>query len=289
MRGDVAKAIAIAGGLWLGACSGSGAGDADQDSARAVEPRLNEEAPVVSPLPQGRFDEIRPALEQRANAGDRHAAYRLAEVHGRCADYAPMPVADLARMVANMASMGAQFGDETIDGDASLDLLVYGHGEMRRICAGTEKSETPLRPEVALAWNERAIALGHARAMVDYMDHAFIEYKTDADLFDNAAEVVRRRERARALTTRSLHLGEPRALLTLANGHGPDGIFGAAPIESYAAWHAFRDTEEGAALPETIAARLDTLFGGELSPDDRMRARLRAADLLAALHQAGAR
>ncbi|MFZ5656689.1 MAG: hypothetical protein ACOY37_06475 [Pseudomonadota bacterium] len=239
---------------------------------------------TFGPLPQGDFRTTRALLESRALAGDAEAAFRLGEVIGRCRKYESISDSTFATLLAGLAGMldrGLRLGDERISGTEAIGLLSDAKADADALCEGTAGMTASMSLADAHRWNHHAATLGHTRAMAAYADHAFSEFPTVADLVDNAAEVARRRETARAMIERALRAGEPEALRALAIAHGTDGWMRRDPVLALAYWQAYRLTPAGQALSSTVAALVERQLRSRVDPVGEARARGLARALLA--------
>ncbi|NZA25660.1 hypothetical protein H0E84_04635 [Luteimonas sp. SJ-92] len=283
--------IAIVGGIWLLAHDTQLPGRRADAHARPAEsagaaPGKGVQRQSVATLPEGPFDSVRAELESRARAGDAEAAYRLGNVLGHCLSYERMP---MGAFIAIIAQAAAYFGDafqlagRPIDSDITVDALLDARQEMDELCKGTEDLAETAGAADAHAWMLRAVALGHTTAMAHYPDHAFTEFKTHAELLDNADEVARRRDRAKTLIGRALKAGEPEALYAYATAHGPDGILQDDPVRMLAYWSAYRQVSTAS----EAMGKLEAAGRERFSPAQIREAELMSSRILGAFHRSG--
>ena len=244
------------------------------------------------PLPVGDFRTTRALLESRAMAGDAAAAFRLAEVIGRCQKYQSVSDSTFATILAGLVGLfdgGMRMGDERISGTEAIGLFSDAKAEADALCEGTDGMKVAMSPADAHRWNHHAATLGHTRAMAAYADHAFLEFPKAADLMDHAAEVARRRETARLMLDRALRAGEPEALKALAIAHGKDGWMRRDPVLALAYWEAYRLTPAGQELSSTMASITERQLRSRVDPAGEARARGLARALLARHFQEAAK
>ncbi len=271
---------------------GADAVQAAGDPARVpvVGQRLPHASRSTSPLPEGRFDEVRRELEGRAAAGDAEAAYRLASVMAVCRGYRPVGNAMLADMLVSTADLlrrSLRIGGRVVEEQAALELVVHGKALLDRTCAGATGLAESTTPADDHRWMHRAAALGHSRAKAEYASVAFVEYNTDAALLDDAAEVARRRARARRLLDEALAAGEPAALAAAARWHGRDGPGSRDPVRALAYWLAWLSTDDGREMPEAASRMATDVHARGLSPTELRRAERMAGELVARGHPEG--
>ncbi|MGO1003459.1 hypothetical protein [Lysobacter sp. CA196] len=256
-------------------------------AAQADMPRPGS-APSGTPLPRGSFLQTHQALEIRARAGDAGAAYRLGQVISRCREYRPIPGGDFTEMLAQAiakADSSTSLGGRRMNDPDLLDALLYGKDRMDAICGEVGDLPASVRKGDARAWFELAAEGGHAKAMVDYAAFAFEEFPSDADLLDNAAEVIARRERARGYLRRAFEAGEPQSLLALAATHGHKPYLGRNMTDALAYWKAYRRTGEGSKLPQALARMMDAQLLELASPQQVRDSERRSREILQAFQQ----
>ena len=286
-------AAGLAGGWMWGrerpAERGSGA---DAQAAAESSTLAGASAPAAAsrqtPVPQGRFQDIRAELEVRARAGDAQAAYRLGEVLGRCRNYQPMPGGEFTEMLARaMAKTNVylRIGGRTLDDPQLLDVMLYVKDKADAICGDVGDLSASARAGDARAWLELAAERGHTRAMVDYGEFAFEDLPSEGDLLDHAAEVARRRELARGYLQRAFQAGEPESLLALAAAHGNKPYLGRDTTQALAYFKAYRATDAGSRMPAGVLSFIEQQLA---APDDATQAadaERRAAQILQAFQQ----
>ncbi|QWP76969.1 hypothetical protein J5226_00740 [Lysobacter sp. K5869] len=258
------------------------------ESATAAGTSAHAAATHPSPLPRGRFQDIRAELEARARAGDAQAAYRLGEVLGRCRNYQPIAGGEFTEMLARAIANGGTYlriGGRSVDDPQLLDVMLYSKDRADAVCGDVGDLSGAVRAGDARAWLELAAERGHARAMVDYGEFAFEDLPTDGDLLDHADEVARRRELARAYLRRAFEAGEPESLLALAAAHGNKPYLGRDAAEAAAYFKAYRGTDAGRRMPAGVLSFIEQ----QLAPpgDARQTADVerRAAQILQAFQQ----
>lgn len=244
--------------------------------------------PAAVPLPQGSFLDTHRELEVRARAGDVRAAYRLGQVISRCREYQPIPGGAFTEMLAQaIAKAGGsmRWGGRRMDDPDVLDALLYGKDRMDAICGDVGDLPASVSKGDARAWFELAAEGGHTKAMVDYAAFAFEEFPSEADLLDNAAEVVARRERARGYLRRAFEAGEPEALLALAASHGHNAYLGRNMTDALAYWKAYRRTGEGSQLPQGLARMMEAQLLEHANPQQIRDSERRSLEIQQAFQQ----
>ncbi|ALN63490.1 hypothetical protein GLA29479_2624 [Lysobacter antibioticus] len=239
-------------------------------------------------MPQGSFLETHKELEVRARAGDARAAYRLGQIISRCREYRPIPGGAFTEMLAQAiakAGSSMSLGGRRMDDPDLLDTLLYGKDRMDAICGEVGDLPASVRKGDARAWFELAAEGGHAKAMVDYAAFAFEEFPSDADLLDNAAEVLARRERARGYLRRAFEAGEPESLLALAASHGHRAYLGRNMTDALAYWKAYRRTGEGSRLPQGVARMMEAQLLEHANPQQVRDSERRSLEILQAFQQ----
>jgi hypothetical protein len=231
------------------------------------------------PLPPGTFDQTRTELERRARHGDGNAAYRLADAIAKCLTYQPISENELTNMLASAVAKGTgMLGGHAMGDDANIDLILYAHAEMERVCAGTDDLRLHPPSESAFHWMERAAQAGHPRAMSEFGTHAFTEFKSAHDLVEQAALVSARRNLASSYLDSALAAHEPSALLEAAKTHD-NGFVADDPQAALTYWLAYRN-HPSFDLPESIASRLDEQYLQRAPASSRSEAAQRAKRLL---------
>ncbi|MEZ0472674.1 hypothetical protein, partial [Luteimonas salinilitoris] len=284
--------IAIIGGIWLLTRDTELPGrraesNAKPNEAAGTAPGQDGHRRPRAPLPEGPFHAVRAELDSRARAGDAEAAYRLGNVIGQCLTYERMP---MGAFIAIIAQAAAYFGDtfqlagRPIDSDINVDALLERKQELDELCKGTEDLTETADAADAHAWILRAVALGHTTAMARYPDHAFAEFKTHADLLDNADEVARRRDRARVLIERAFRAGDPEALYAYATAHGPDGMLEEDPVRVLAYWNAYRQVTT---TSDAMGRLGDAAIRERLSPTQIQEAERMSPRILGTFHRSG--
>lgn len=254
----------------------------------AADASTPDSLPAGAPLPQGSFLETHKELEIRARAGEARAAYRLGQVISRCREYQSIPGGAFTEMLAQaIAKAGSSMtlGGRRMDDPDLLDALLYGKDRMDAICGDVGGLPASVRKGDARAWFELAAEGGHAKAMVDYAAFAFEEFPSDADLLDNAAEVVARRERARGYLRRAFEAGEPESLLALAAAHGHKAYLGRNMTDALAYWKAYRRTGEGGKLPQAVAKMMEAQLLERADPQQVRDSERRSAEISRAFQQ----
>lgn len=256
--------------------------------APKADTRTPDSAPAGAPLPRGAFQDIHQELEVRARAGEARAAYRLGQVISRCVDYKPIPGGQFTEMLARAiahADSATTVGGRRLDDPNLLDAMLYAKDEIDRICDGIGELPASLRKGDARAWFEMAAERGHAKAMIGYAGSAFVEFASDAELLDNAAEVAARRERARDYLRRAFESGEPESLLALAASHGNRAFLGRDMTEALAYWKAYRRTAEGRKLPEGVVRMMEQQLLSSSDPRQLRDSERRSVEILQAFQQ----
>lgn len=237
-----------------------------------------------APLPTGRFDDLRPDLEAAARAGHPEAAFIIGRTIAHCLHHQPMPGGRFTTMLAELiASAGdtISIGGRPLGDDRNLDMLLFAQEESQRLCAGTDGLRAAPPDDSAFDWIARAADAGHTGAMALYPHLAFDAYRDDAALLADMAEVVRRRERARAHLHTALERGEPAALGAAAQAYGADGVFGPDPARSLAYFLAYRQTREGARAPHSLLDTAEHRYARGLDAVARRNAEAAAQQILA--------
>lgn len=293
----VAASLLVAAGLaagWMWGRERPGA-QADRQGAPAQAPDASAPgaAPTASssprPLPAGRFQDIRGALEVRARAGDAQAAYRLGEVLGRCPGYEPMPGGAftdlLARTIAKSGTTMLRIGDRKLDDPDVLDMMLYAKDQADAICGDVGDLAGSVRKGEAREWMELAAERGHTQAMVDYGNFAFEDLPSDGDLLDHAEEVAQRRERARGYLRRAFEAGDADAMLALAAAHGNKPYLGRDTTQSLAYFKAYRRTAAARKLPRGVINMIEQQLTQNASAQELRDSEQRSAQILQAFQQ----
>lgn len=275
---DAAGATSRAGPVAGNAAVASAAGVAQGASASPRQPAM--------PLPEGPFHATRAVLEARAEAGDAAAAHRLGDVLGRCRRYKPIADGVLTGMLARAAAEAVTlFGGVDMGDDATVDAMFAMKDAMDATCDGVGDLARDADPDLAQAWLARAAAAGHPRAMAQYGDHAFDTWTSNAELAANAAEVARRRDRARAWQDQAFAAGEVEVLASLSGAHGASGVRQPDPVRALAYLHAYVDAGGDYAMAGPLAG---PSMAEPLDPGQREQARQLSKRILAALAAGGA-
>jgi len=230
-------------------------------------------------LPQGPFDAIRPQLERRAAEGDAQAAYRLGAVIGQCRRYQSMDDTAFAQAVVGAAGLFRQLvgGNRDDDERLAVDMLLENKVRLDELCKGTDALRRDARPGYAARWLARAAELGDRRAMVDYAEVAFEEFDDAAKLMDNAAEVARRRDRARAWLQAARDAGETEAAFGFSKAYMRGDLYRRDRERSLAWWLVY--AAEGGDPGRATAAAIERRLRNELDPAAQERAGRLAATL----------
>ncbi|MGH8081889.1 MAG: hypothetical protein ACREP7_15045 [Lysobacter sp.] len=284
--------LAVGLGIWWG--FGRDRRD-DADGARAsasatsnATAQAPDSAPAGLPLPKGSFQDVRNELEIRARAGDAQAAYRLGQMIGSCFDYKSIPTGMFTEVLAKaIAHFGGNIRMEgrKLDDPDVLDTMLYAKDEADRICGSVGTFPASVKKGDARIWYEMAAERGHAKAMAEYGNIAFLEFPSDAQLLDHAAEVAARRERARGYLRRAFEAGEPESLLMLAVAHGSQPYLGRDMTDSLAYFKAYRQTPEGRKVPDGPARLLESRLLALVSPQQVRDSAQRSVEILQAFQQ----
>lgn len=241
-----------------------------------------------SPLPKGRFQDIRAELEVRARAGDARAAYRLGEVLSRCLDYKPIPGGEFTEMLARaMASSSdnVRIGGRKLDDPDLLDMALYAKDQADTICKDVGELSGSARKGEARAWLQLAAEQGHTKAMAEYGAFAFDDMASSGDLLDNVEEVVARRELARGYLRRAFEAGEPESLVALAVAHGSKPYLGRDPIQALAYFKAYLRTDAGRKWPRGLINMFEEQLTAGASPSQSREAERRSLQIAQAFQQ----
>lgn len=255
----------------------------DAFQTEAAAPRGPSTDPALLEAP---FDTVRPQLEASASRGDARAAYRLGTTIAGCMHYKPMTDTGFDRLLSQAAAAGGEavrIGARALGDDETIDMLLYAHGETTRLCADTEalRQDPPTRD--AFHWIALAAERGHPPAMAVYGQHAFAEFATDADLVENAVEVARRRERAKAFLDSAMTLGEPAAFVTSAGAHAAEGWLTPDPQLAYTHLLVYLQTQDGRKMPPSLRRTVEETYVRGLTPPARRQAQADAAALVSQL------
>lgn len=245
-------------------------------------------APSRSPLPKGRFQDIRAELEVRARAGDARAAYRLGEVLSRCLDYKPMPGGEFTEMLARAmakSSDNVRIGGRKLDDPDILDMVLFAKDQADATCKDVGDLSGSAHKGDARAWLQLAAEQGHTKAMAEYGAFAFDDMASDGDLLDNVEEVVRRRELARGYLRRAFESGEPDSLLGLAAAHGNKPYLGRDTTQALAYFKAYLRTDAGRKWPRGLVNMFEEQLTADASPAQLREAEQRSMQVSQAFQQ----
>lgn len=215
------------------------------------------------------FIERRSALEQRAAAGDAAAAAELGGILATCWRYTPTTPESLEEAVVNGLAGNVEaplVADVPVSPELLLLMLQQSQQELARRCAdvgGVKWKWHEMARAPALL--ERAAEAGQVQAMLDYAQHAFADYGSTADMLQDADEVKRRKEKARAFLRQALRRGEARALMLQADAYAAGPLEDIDPLAAYAHMSAFFESPAAQDWPprlrelylQTVAQRLD--------------------------------
>lgn len=241
-----------------------------------------------SPLPKGRFQDVRAELEVRARAGDARAAYRLGQVLSRCLDYKPMPGGEFTEMLVRAVARGSdnvRIGGRKLDDPDLLDMMLYAKDQADTICKDVGELPGSARKGEARAWLQLAAEQGHTKAMVEYGAFAFDDMASDGDLLDNVEEVVARRERARGYLRRAFEAGEPESLVALAAAHGSKPYLGRDPTQALAYFNAYLRTDAGRKWPRGLVNMFEEQLTADVSAAQSREAERRSLQISQAFQQ----
>ncbi|MCQ4163395.1 hypothetical protein [Tahibacter harae] len=233
-----------------------------------AEPPAAAAAAAAAPEQAASFAERRAVLDQRAAAGDAAAAAELGGILANCWRYVPATQEKIEEAVVN--GLAGNVEAPLVAGvpappELLLLMLQQSQQELARRCTNLgprwkwrEMAQVP-------ALLERAADAGQVQAMLDYAQHAFIDYGAAAEMLQDADEVKRRKEKARAFLRQALRRGEARALLLQADAYAAGPLENIDPFAAYAYMSAFFASAAAQDWPprlrelylQTVAQRLD--------------------------------
>lgn len=260
-------------GTDVGATANEVAREASESSQVAMRPAV----------PGGSFDAQRVQLEAAAANGDPHAAFRLGQAIAHCLDYNPVASGRAAQMMAELiaqAGTSIRIGGRPLGDERSIDAVLFAQQEARRVCADTDSLRASPPTLDAYHYIAQAAQAGHPRAAALYPDVAFLEFRSPTELIDNAEEVDRRRERARAYLLAAVRAGEPEALLAASRAYAADGWLAPDPERALAYWIAYRASADFMRVPESLASDRTAELEEMLTASQRAQAATRAARLM---------
>lgn len=274
--GVLLVAVALAGAWFVMRPRNGSAPIASAALSRPADPPVPVAAP---PLPQGPFDAVRTQLEHRASAGDAQAAYRLGAVIGQCRRYQPMDDTAFARAVVGAAGLFRQLVGGSGDDDERLaiDMLLENKVRLDELCKGTDALRRDAKAGDAARWLARAAELGDRRAMVEYADVAFEEFDDVAKMLDNAAEVARRRDRARAWLQAAREAGDTEAAFGFSKAYMRGDLYRIDRERALAWWLAY--AAEGGDPGRATATAIERRLRNELDSAAQARAERLATTL----------
>lgn len=234
-------------------------------------------------IPDGPFDTQRVQLEAAAINGDPEAAFRLGQAIAHCLDYRPLASGQAAQLMAELiakAGTSIRIGDRPLSDERSIDTILFAQQEAQRLCADTASLRS--RPPTLDAYHyiAQAAGAGHPGAQALYPDLAFSEFRSPIDLIENAEEVDRRRERARAYLPGAVRAGEPAALLAASRAYAADGWLARDPEQALAYWIAYTATDDFRRIPESLANERTAELEGMATASQRERAATQAARIM---------
>lgn len=225
-------------------------------------------AAPAAPAQAATFAETRVVLEQRVAAGDAAAAAELGGILATCWRYVPATPAKIEEAVVNGLAGNVEpprVAGVPVPPELLLLMLQQSQQELARRCAnlGTRGEWREMAQAPALL--ERAADAGQVQAMLDYAQYAFVDYGTSAEMLQDADEVKRRKEKARAFLRQALRRGEARALLLQADAYAAGPLENIDPFAAYAYMSAFFASTAAQEWPprlrelylQTVAQRLE--------------------------------
>lgn len=304
-----ALALAVAGGWLAGRSSGSAEPPNEQGSLRARNARRDAmpDTAAAANLPQAARSETHAAIDpvatkpqadlgsplpaidaplaphlealrRRARAGDARAACRLAMQLNACAWLPSREIYEERRTTAN-AAMGIRRREGQDEERAQLVLL-------RRMCAGVR----PVDATEAFRWQQQAAMAGNRESL--YRAAALPALHPE-EILEHVAEWSLWRDRALAYLERSMALGDPRAVETLAELYAPGQysprpkVVERDPVRAYTYTRLRTRIAEASGLP---AIKLQMYVAGEggetLTPEQRAAGERESARLFE-MHFAG--
>ncbi|MEF3081650.1 hypothetical protein V3391_05415 [Luteimonas sp. SMYT11W] len=236
-----------------------------------------------SAIPDGPFDSQRVQLEAAAANGDAHAAFRLGQAIAHCLNYSPVASGRAAQRMAELIAQAGthiRIGDRPLGDERSIDMVLFAQQEGERLCTDTDSLRTTPPTLDAFHYIAQAAQAGHPGAAALYPDLAFREFRTPAELIENADEVERRRERARSYLLRSVRSGAPEALLAASKAYSADGWLARDPEQALAYWLTYAATDDFRRIPESLANERTAELEGMATASQRERAAAQAARIM---------
>lgn len=246
------------------------------------------DALVATPVPEGPFDVVRPRLENAAAAGDPDAAFRLGRALMHCLDYRPITDGALVELMTELianAGSSIRIGGRALDDEVSIDTVLFAQEETRRTCADTASLRARPPALDAHAYIEQAARAGHPGAAALYPELVFREFRTPVELIENAEEVARRRDHARAYLLAAVRTGEPEALLAASRAYSVNGWLAPDPEQALTYWLAYTRTDAFARIPASLASERTAELEAMATASQQERAAARAAHIFDAARE----
>ncbi len=255
---------------------------AQRDESRAPADPVAADRPADPDAPLPAVDApLAPHLDElrrRASAGDARAACRLAMQLNACAWLPSREIFEERRTTAN-AAMGIRQREGQDDERAQLALL-------RRTCAGVQ----PFDATEAFRWQQQAAMAGNRESLYRA---AALPVLHPEEILEHVAEWSLWRDRALVFLERSLALGDPRAVETLAELYSPGQysprpkVVERDPVRAYTYTRLRTRIAEASGMPAFKLQMYVASEGGELlTPSQRAEGERESARLFEA-HFAG--